>query len=81
MAYLIDRTRAIRTTELIAIVRGHQRRVRSQMIFRNNSIYNSLTRPLSVVRVIAEATASAKKSVMTTEQLRRTTTLVWPTQR
>ncbi|MBI4597176.1 MAG: hypothetical protein HY737_02080 [Candidatus Omnitrophica bacterium] len=70
MPYLIDRGRAVRTTELVAVVRGRQRRIRSQLIFRDNSIYNTLTRP-GTLRAVVEQTGTTAG---------RTTRLVWRAQ-
>ena len=72
MPYLIDRHRAVRTTSLVAIVRGRQRRVRSQMILRDNSIYNTLTRPTTILRLARRLTGARSAPL----QIGRVTTLV-----
>ena len=77
MPYLIDRHRALRTTELVAMVRGRQRRVRSQLIFRDNSIYNTLTRPTTMLTMIRQTTGARAPARTTPLQIRRVTTLVW----
>lgn len=53
MAYVIDRTRAVRTTALVAVLNVRQRRVRSRVVFRDNSLYHTLTRPRTFVRSAA----------------------------
>ena len=70
MAYLIERQRAIRTTDLVAVTRGHWRRVRSQLVLRDNSIYNTLTRP-GTLREVLQGTRAARG---------RTPTLLWRAQ-
>ena len=76
MPYLIDRHRAIRTETLIAVVRGRQRRVRSEMIFRDNSIYHTLTRPRTLLRLMQPAPEPSRDARV---KVGRVTTLVWRT--
>lgn len=45
MGYWIDRERAMRTTDVVAIVRFRERRVRSRVVLRDNSWHHTLTRP------------------------------------
>ena len=45
MSYLIDRQRALMVQEIVAVVQGLQRRERSRVILRDNSLYRTLTRP------------------------------------
>ncbi len=52
MAYLIDRQRALRDVELVVVINVRQRRVRSRVVLRDNSLYQTLTRP----RTLLEAT-------------------------
>ena len=55
MAYLIDRQRALRTSDVVAIVPVRQRRLRSRVILRDNSLYHTLTRPKTFLRVVGDA--------------------------
>lgn len=50
MPYLADRARALWTGELVAIVRGTQRRIRSRVVLKDNSLYQTLTRPATLRR-------------------------------
>ena len=50
MGYLVDRARALWTGELVAIVRGTQRRIRSRVVLKDNSLYQTLTRPATLRR-------------------------------
>ena len=50
MAYLIDRTRALRSRDIVAMVSVRLRRVRSRVILRDNSLYHTLTRVETLVR-------------------------------
>ncbi len=50
MAYLIDRGRAVRMAEIVAILSVRRRRVRSRVVMRDNSLYHTLTRPRTLVR-------------------------------
>lgn len=50
MPYVIDRERALWTTEIIAVVQGERRRIRSRVILRDNSLYQTLTRPRTFIR-------------------------------
>ena len=50
MSYLIDRTRALRTTELVAVLKTKQPQVRSRVILQDNSLYQTLTRPKTLMR-------------------------------
>jgi len=45
MPFLIDRQRALWTQDIVAIVKSRQRRIRSRVILRDNSLYHTLTRP------------------------------------
>ena len=55
MAYLIDRQRALRMSEIVVIHSARKARVRSQVILRDGSLYATLTRPRTFLR-------AAKKS-------------------
>ncbi len=50
MAYVIDRARAIRLADLIAVLDSHRRQSRSRMVFRDNSLYDTLTRTKTFAR-------------------------------
>jgi len=52
MAYLIDRTRALRVEELVAALPVRQRRIRSRVILRDNSLYHTLTRTKTLTRTV-----------------------------
>ena len=45
MAYLVDRQRALRSTDVVAVLSVRQRRARSRVILKDNSLYDTLTRP------------------------------------
>ena len=55
MAYLIDRTQAFRLREVVAVVRVARRHARSRVVFRDNSLYETQTRPGTLQRYAAEA--------------------------
>jgi len=50
MAYVIDRQRAIRSTEVVAVISVRQRRVRSRLVLRDNSLCRTLTHPQTFLR-------------------------------
>ena len=50
MPYVIDRQRALWTEEIVAVLSVRQRRVRSHVILRDNTLLRTLTRPKSFVR-------------------------------
>lgn len=50
MAYLIDRDRALWMGDVVAVLSIRQRRVRSRVVLRDNSLYNTLTRPATLLR-------------------------------
>lgn len=50
MPYLIERTRALRTEDIVAAVQMSQRRIRSRVILRDNSLYHTLTRTKTLAR-------------------------------
>jgi len=47
---VIDRQRALWTEEIVAVLSVRQRRVRSHVILRDNTLLRTLTRPKSFVR-------------------------------
>ena len=50
MAYLIDRHRALWSHEIVVMLSLHQRGIRSRVILRDNSLYQTLTRTQTFVR-------------------------------
>ena len=50
MAYLVDRQRGLFIPEIVAILSVRQRKVRSRVIMRDNSLYHTLTRPQTLAR-------------------------------
>ena len=54
MPYLIERQRALRVQEVVVILTGQQRRFRSHLILKDNSLVRTLTRPRTLIRVLAE---------------------------
>lgn len=50
MPYVIDRQRAVYTPELVVIASISGRRVRSRVILADNSLYQTLTRPKTLLR-------------------------------
>ena len=50
MPYLIDRQRALYGGDIVAVLGLRQRRVRSLVILRDNSLYQTLTRPKTLMR-------------------------------
>ena len=59
MPYLIDRQRALYAEDVIAVLAVRQRRVRSRVVLHDNSLYQTLTRPQTLVRRNAAGQASA----------------------
>lgn len=50
MPYLIDRRDVLYGSDVVAIVNVRQRRVRSRVIRKDNSLYHTLTRPQTFLR-------------------------------
>ncbi len=74
MAYLIDRQRAFRLSEVVVVRSVHRERAparrdlspgraRSQVVFKDNSLLWTLTRPRTLLRCDAEPTAGVKTTV------------------
>ena len=63
MAYLIDRQRAFRMAEVVIVLSVRRGRARSQVVFQDNSLYWTLTRPRTFLRRDAEASAGVKATV------------------
>ena len=57
MAYLLDRQHALSADEIVAVLAVRQRRTRSRVILRDNSLYHTLTRPSTIVRCANRAAA------------------------
>ena len=50
MPYLIDRQRALYAGDVVAVLGVRQRRTRSLVILKDNSLYQTLTRPKTLAR-------------------------------
>ena len=50
MPFLIDRRHALYGDDLVAALNVHQRRIRSRVILKDNSLYHTLTRTQTLVR-------------------------------
>ena len=50
MGYLLDRQRALRLEDIVAVLAVRRRRVRSRVVLRDNSLYQTLTRPRTIMR-------------------------------
>jgi len=50
MAYLVDRQRGLYLPDVVAIVSVRQRKIRSRVIMKDNSLYHTLTRPRTLSR-------------------------------
>lgn len=50
MPYLDERSAALLTREIVAILSSRHHRVRSRVILRDNSLYQTLTRPRTLIR-------------------------------
>jgi len=55
MGYLIERQRVLRVQDVVAVMRGQQRRLRSRVICADNSLYQTLTRPTTLMRYFEKA--------------------------
>ena len=55
MGYLVDRARAFRDTEVVAVVSIRQRGARSRLILRDGSLWQTLTRVRTLQRRSREA--------------------------
>lgn len=52
MSYVIDRQRAFRDEEIVAIMSARQRKVRSKILLRDGSAHQTLTRPRTLRRYV-----------------------------
>ena len=50
MPFLVDRQRALYGNDLVAALSVHQRRIRSRVILKDNSLYRTLTRTQTLAR-------------------------------
>ena len=59
MGYLVDRQRAVGGDELVAVLAHRRRGARSRLVLSDNSLYHTLTRPLTVIRVVNQGRSGA----------------------
>ena len=50
MPYIVDRQRAFLAKDIVAVIKREERRVRSRVILSDNSLYQTLTRPATLMR-------------------------------
>ena len=55
MPYIIDRQRALLIRDVVAIIRRQERGWRSRVILGDNSLYQTLTRPATLMRYARES--------------------------
>ena len=55
MAYLVDRQRGLYLPDVVAIVSVRQRKIRSRVIMKDNSLYHTLTRPRTLAQQSQQA--------------------------
>ena len=55
MAYLVDRQRVLRADEIVAVLRVPRRGPRSRLVLKDNSLYQTRTRPQTLSRYLAGA--------------------------
>ena len=58
MAYVVDRSRALRLSDIVAIVTGPRRPLRTRIVLRDNSWHQTLTRPRTLMRYSREFTTT-----------------------
>ena len=56
MSYLIERSRALRDREVVAVLAFRRGKTRSRIILRDNSLVHTLTRPKTLARQANDAT-------------------------
>ena len=61
MAYLVDRQRGLYVPEIVAIVSVRQQKVRSRVIMKDNSLYQTLTRPQTLARHSQESPGASMR--------------------
>ena len=54
MPYVVDRRRGLYVGEIVAILNVRDRRVRSRVVLKDNSLYRTLTRTQTLVRHASE---------------------------
>ena len=54
MPYLVDRQRALLTEDVVAVIARPERRHRSRVILADNSLYQTLTKPATLMRYARE---------------------------
>ena len=59
MGYMIDRQRALRGAEIVAVLRVRRRGVRSRVLLSDGSLYETLTRPKTFARKVGELNEKA----------------------
>ena len=57
MPYVIDRQRALRLYDVVMVLQMRQRRIRSRIVLNDNSLYQTLTRPRTMLRIVGEGAA------------------------
>lgn len=50
MSYLMDRHRALWSREIVAVINIRQRGIRSHVVLRDNSVYQTRTRPQVLIK-------------------------------
>ena len=58
MAYVVDRDRALRAHELVAVLNGQARRGKHRVVLTDNSLYDTLTQPRTLRRYAKESHAA-----------------------
>jgi hypothetical protein len=71
MPYLIDRQRALFAEDIIAVLALRQRRARSRVVLRDNSLCQTLTRPQTLLRRHRAGRASRGVGPLGTDRRRR----------
>jgi hypothetical protein len=67
MSYLIERTRALWSRDVVAVLAFRRGKTRSRLVLRDNSLYHTLTRPRTLARM-ARAARSGGARGMTSRQ-------------
>ena len=68
MPYLVDRQRAILTEDVVAVIARPERRHRSRVILADNSLYQTMTRPATLMRYAREYPKRLKGATRKTPQ-------------
>lgn len=64
MPYVIDRNRALRLEEIVAVVKGPHRRLRTRVILRDNSWHQTMTRPETLIRYSRDVLTKWRKALV-----------------